>query len=71
IYNPVPATCTTDPTQPQHAVLLVGYGSLNGQNFWIIQNVWGGSWGEQGYMRLARNGTNLCGIASQASYPTV
>uniref|UniRef100_A0A0A9VTD9 Cathepsin L n=1 Tax=Lygus hesperus TaxID=30085 RepID=A0A0A9VTD9_LYGHE len=71
IYNPAPATCTTDPRTPNHAVLLVGYGSEKGQNFWIIQNVWGGDWGEQGYMRLARNGTNLCGIASQASYPTV
>lgn len=32
---------------------------------------WGTSWGQNGYMFMARNQNNTCGIASAASYPTV
>ncbi|XP_046905539.1 procathepsin L isoform X2 [Hypomesus transpacificus] len=58
-----------NPNNLSHAVLLVGYGSEGGKDYWIIKNSWGTGWGEGGFMRMIRNGSNTCGISSYAIYP--
>lgn len=52
-----------------HAVNIVGYGSENGQDYWIVRNSWGPTWGENGYIRLARNAGNMCGITEVIDWP--
>ncbi|KAH9408793.1 hypothetical protein TYRP_011062 [Tyrophagus putrescentiae] len=53
------------------AVAVVGYGvdAQSGAAFWKVKNSWGTGWGESGYIRMARNRNNNCGIASAAVIP--
>ena len=51
-----------------HGVNLVGYGSENGKDYWILRNSWGTTWGENGYMRILR-GQNICGLSQTPSIP--
>lgn len=50
-----------------HAVLAVGYGELDGEEYFLVKNSWGAIWGDFGYVRIGVN--NVCGILDGASYP--
>ncbi|NWU08206.1 CATS protein, partial [Cephalopterus ornatus] len=54
-----------------HGVLVVGYGSLENKEYWLVKNSWGVWFGDSGYIRMVRNASNRCGIASYASYPVI
>ncbi|ALC44994.1 CG11459, partial [Drosophila busckii] len=57
---------------PNHAVLVVGYGhDENHGDYWLVKNSWSTHWGEDGYIRMARNRNNNCQIAAQTVYPVV
>jgi len=59
-------------TTLDHAVLAVGYGVENGENYWLVKNSWGTSWGENGYIKIAAvDGQGICGIQMGPLYPVV
>ncbi|KAH3798682.1 hypothetical protein DPMN_152284 [Dreissena polymorpha] len=55
---------------PNHAMLSVGYGSASG-NYMIIKNSWGTTWGDKGYVFMAKDKGDTCGLSKFASYPTL
>lgn len=42
-------------TLGNHAVVLIGHGREDGQEYWILRNSHSVHWGEGGYMRIAKN----------------
>ena len=62
-------------TNLDHGVLIVGYGEEDGKKYWLVKNSWGSSWGDNGYVKIARsdstNDKGICGIAMQPSFPSI
>ncbi|KAI1705031.1 papain family cysteine protease domain-containing protein [Ditylenchus destructor] len=53
-----------------HAVRVMGWGNLNGVDYWLVANSWGTSWGQNGWFYIER-GVNEVGIESEITYGTV
>lgn len=52
-----------------HAMLLIGYGTEKGQDYWLIKNSWGTKWGEDGYFKVARSQhENYCGLTIESIF---
>lgn len=62
-----PKGCKSNFASLDHQVLIVGYGSENGIDYWRIKNSYGEGWGEKGFIRVAR-GANVCGVATDATH---
>ncbi|KAF6209694.1 hypothetical protein GE061_015443 [Apolygus lucorum] len=60
--------CTTD---VDHAVVVVGYGTENGTDYWLVKNSYGETFGQKGFIKMARNKGNQCAIASYGNFPIV
>ena len=63
-------------TNLDHGVMVVGYGTMSSQDYYLVKNSWGTTWGANGYIYLGRgsqynNGAGQCGMLLEASYPTL
>ena len=53
--------------ETDHSVTVVGYGSENGTDYWLVKNSWGTEWGLEGYMKLQR-GVHMCGVGKELAF---
>eukprot|EP00331_Platyophrya_macrostoma_P029686 CAMPEP_0176451048 /NCGR_PEP_ID=MMETSP0127-20121128/27561_1 /TAXON_ID=938130 /ORGANISM="Platyophrya macrostoma, Strain WH" /LENGTH=791 /DNA_ID=CAMNT_0017838943 /DNA_START=26 /DNA_END=2401 /DNA_ORIENTATION=+ len=51
-----------------HAIKIIGWGNEDGQDYWLVANSWGTSWGENGYFKMAigTSAMDYNGVAGQA-----
>ena len=54
-------------------IVIVGYGSDSGLDYFLVRNAWGSNWGDNGFVKIAQSSTGgypgYCGINSDPMYP--
>ena len=69
-------------TEIDHGVLLVGYGTMDGLDYYIMKNSWGPDWADKGYMYMGRGndpatgkpyngGKGQCAVLTNGVYPVL
>ncbi|CAJ0947053.1 unnamed protein product, partial [Mesorhabditis belari] len=53
--------CNASTSLGCHAMAIIGYGTDNERDYWLLRNQWGTNWGLNGYIKMAR-GVNTCQI---------
>lgn len=53
-----------------HAIKIFGWGTEDGEDYWLVANSWNDQWGDHGTFKI-RRGVNECGIEGQVSAGTV
>ncbi|XP_073962970.1 cathepsin L-like peptidase [Choristoneura fumiferana] len=59
--------CKNKVDELDHAVLAVGYGTLNGHPYWLVKNSWSNMWGNDGYVLMSSRDNN-CGVETAPTY---
>jgi hypothetical protein len=58
-----------------HAIVAVGWGTEDGEDYFIVRNSWGASWGDDGYGKIAANSKKSTGICAlffrKPTYPKI
>merc|ERR1740121_3553506 len=59
LYQEMPtATQLSDQRRQRiiHAVKIIGWGTMEGKSYWLVENSWGEDWGEHGFARVSADG---------------
>lgn len=63
--------CDSQGSLAQPRAQAVTASNSSGTPYWTVRNSWGASWGMDGYVLMARNKDNQCGVATDSIYVTI